>query len=124
MEFKAYGHENVLALHRSTLEFTKEDFLTKNGDCILGIRADFEKPLGFAGKLLIRIECEGLTDELTAMYNPDFDSGSMVIRKSQFLDKRTFATGASKAACDINREIVKVLQAPGTVAKVNITTVQ
>jgi uncharacterized protein len=124
MDFKAFGHENVLALHRSTLEFTKEDFLTKNGDCILGIRADFEKPIGLAGKILIRIECDGITDELTAVYNPDFDSGSMVIRKSQFLDKRTFATGSSKAACEINRVMVERMKAPDAAIKVVITTVK
>ncbi|HIP75502.1 MAG TPA: DUF371 domain-containing protein, partial [Thermococcus paralvinellae] len=35
-----YGHENIKATHKSTLEITKEDFLTPRGDCIICIKAD------------------------------------------------------------------------------------
>jgi uncharacterized protein len=115
------GHENVKALHRTTLEFTKEDFLTPSGDCILGICADFGRPCAFEGPIRISITCDGIMDELTAIANPRFDSDSMVIRKSNFIDKRTFATGSSKAACDIERSLVHRMNKRDTVALVEIT---
>ncbi len=112
MRFFAYGHRNVLATHKTTVEFTKDGHLTKKGDCILGIRADFGKPQGLSGRIMIIISAAGLRDEITAIFNEGFDSDEMVIRKSGFLDKRTFATGADKAACDIDRRIVEWLNDP------------
>ena len=38
--FRAWGHENVRATHRSTFEVTKDDYLTPRGDCIVGIRSE------------------------------------------------------------------------------------
>ena len=35
----AFGHENLLCTHNTTIELTKDNHLTKKGDCILGIRA-------------------------------------------------------------------------------------
>jgi uncharacterized protein len=112
MEFKAFGHKNVLSTHKSTVEFTSEDFLTLRGDCILAINAKFEVPIDLNGKIKIEIFVDDLKDEIIAEYNPDFDSDEMVIRKSTFLDKRTFAINASKAAIDIDRNIVNLLTDP------------
>jgi hypothetical protein len=39
--FRAYGHENITAKHRTTLEFTKDKELSRRGTCIAGVRADF-----------------------------------------------------------------------------------
>ena len=36
-EIIAQGHPNVLGTHRTTIEITKENFLTKNGNCIIGV---------------------------------------------------------------------------------------
>ena len=33
--FKAFGHINVLADHKTTLEITKDSHITKNGNCII-----------------------------------------------------------------------------------------
>ncbi|MFA6889171.1 MAG: DUF371 domain-containing protein, partial [Candidatus Woesearchaeota archaeon] len=41
MHFTAKGHENVLSIHRNTVEFTHETHLTKQGDCILAIHANY-----------------------------------------------------------------------------------
>ena len=40
--FTCYGHENVTCKHKTTLEFTKDSELSLNGDCIVGIGADFQ----------------------------------------------------------------------------------
>ena len=39
-EITAYGHENILGTHKTTLEITKEDSLTKRGDCVIAIAAN------------------------------------------------------------------------------------
>ena len=40
----AFGHENIQALHPTTLMLTKEKNLSKNGDCIIAVRADKAAP--------------------------------------------------------------------------------
>ncbi len=99
-----HGHENVKATHRSTLEFTKEDFLTPRGDCIICIGADkaindlsdeFKNALREGKKLLIRIKVGDLVDEVVAWGGSpelilDHDV-SMVVRKSTYIDARTLA---------------------------------
>ena len=40
-KFKAYGHPNITAKHKTTLEFTKDENLSLRGDCIVGVKADF-----------------------------------------------------------------------------------
>ncbi|WP_461866405.1 DUF371 domain-containing protein [Thermococcus sp.] len=119
-----YGHENVRATHRSTLEFTKDEYLTPRGDCILCIRADkglkdldekFKKALKGGKKLLVRIRVNGYVDEVVAYGDKrlTFESeNSIIIRKSTYIDDRTLAIKASKAAGDIDRKIVEKLKNP------------
>lgn len=115
MRFTAFGHELVQGKHKTTLEFTKDEYLTENGDCILGINADFDPTQAkrLKGNVRIKLFVDNLSDELSGYVNPDFnDNNSMVIRKSNYLDSRTFATNASKSAKDINRDIIVKLQNP------------
>ncbi|NJE04469.1 DUF371 domain-containing protein [Thermococcus sp. MV11] len=126
------GHENVKATHRSTLEFTKEDYLTPRGDCILCIEADkgindlreeFKAALRAGRRLRIRIKVGGLVDEVLAEGSPRLilDHGySMVIRKSDYVDARTLAIRANKAARDIDRRIVELLKNPETIAEIEL----
>jgi uncharacterized protein len=121
MKFNAYGHENLLGEHYNTFEFTKDDHLTKQGDCIIGINSDYklEELKQLKGKIKILISIDDFSDEIFCDVNNDFNHETeMVIRKSNFKDDRTFAINASKAAKDINRELVKKLQEPN--AKLNI----
>lgn len=119
-----YGHENVRAAHRSTLEFTKDDYLTPRGDCILCIKAskglrdlspEFKEALRKGKRLLVRIRVDDAVDEVTA-YGDErltFESeSSIIIRKSTYIDGRTLAVRASKAARDIDRKIVEKLKNP------------
>ncbi|ASA78005.1 DUF371 domain-containing protein [Thermococcus sp. 5-4] len=126
------GHENVRATHKSTLEFTKEDYLTPRGDCILCIEADkgindlsdeFKSALKAGKRLLIRIKVENLVDEVLAEGSPglilDHDF-SMVVRKSNYIDARTLAIRANKAARDIDRKIVELLKSPERAAEIEL----
>lgn len=52
-----------------------------------------------------------ITEKINAEINPGFDSDKeMVIRKSDFADKRTFAIKADKAACELNAGLVNFLK--------------
>lgn len=119
-----YGHENVKATHRSTLEITKEDYLTPRGDCIICVKAskglkdineELKKALRRGERIRIRIIVDDLVDEIVAFgdENLSFENEvSMVIRKSTYIDGRTLAVKATKAAKDIKREIVERLKNP------------
>ncbi len=111
--FNAYGHENILSSHQNTLEFTKDEDLTLKGNCIVGVKADFEldKLRGFVKKIKIKIKVGDLQEEVTAEVNPGFnDDKEMVIRRSDFVDKRTFAINADKSSFDLDRNLVDKLK--------------
>jgi uncharacterized protein len=120
IQFTCRGHKNVLSLHYNTVEFTHDTELTLRGDCILAVSADYvldaivkEK---FTGKIKITIEVNGFKESIEAVYNTDFnDAHEMVIRKSEYVDARTFAIRADKAAKDIDRKIVAAMKGPKAV---------
>ena len=119
-----YGHENVKATHRSTLEITKEDYLTPRGDCIICVKAnkglkelsdEIKKALKGGKKVKIRITADDIVDEVEAVGDGKLtfeNEISMVIRKSEYVDGRTLAIRANKAARDIKRELVEKLRNP------------
>lgn len=52
-----------------------------------------------------------IIEKINAEINPSFDSDKeMVIRKSDFIDKRTFAIKADKAACNLNAALLGLLK--------------
>ncbi|MBD3353918.1 MAG: DUF371 domain-containing protein [Candidatus Lokiarchaeota archaeon] len=131
-EFKVYGHKNVRGTHKSTLEFTRESFLTPKGDCILGIKSEKScenlsarlKTLIQAGKkFLIRLSINGHQDEFTGEGNEKlnlFDKEDLVFRKSNYKCNRTCLIKCSKAAVDIDREIINELQNPEGIMLVEV----
>jgi hypothetical protein len=118
----ARGHENVTAEHGSTFEVTSDDFLTPAGDCILAVEAD-HTPADFAesfveacrhhdATITVSLETDTLTDRIEARGHPDlrFESDrSLVGRTSDYLDERTVAVGATKAARGVDRDLVAAL---------------
>jgi hypothetical protein len=130
----AFGHENIQAIHPSTLMFTRERHLSKTGDCVVGVAADkavadlnqeFKEKLKRPNaKLTIIIEAEGLTEQIDALGSPKLiltHPTDMVIRKSNYICDRTLAIHADKSANDLPRELVEKLKNPQQ--KVNITLV-
>ena len=126
MKFKIWGHENTLALHNSTIEFTKETHLTKRGDCILGINADFSyddliKIVKRYSKAKAIITTGNLREEINFDINKEFDhQGEIVIRRSNFCSDRTLGINCDKVALQIDRKIVQILKDPNSVAVVEI----
>src|SRR3989338_7307976 len=124
--FTARGHKNVLSTHRNTIEFTHDKHLTLRGDCILAINANYSlEKIHHAhlhGKIKIVMTLDGISDEIIAEYNPLFqDAQEMVIRKTDFVDRRTFAIKADKVANDIDRRIVEKMKKPDAVLEICIT---
>lgn len=128
----AYGHENVLATHRTTMEVTKDHDLSKKGTCIIAVSAnkgmnelssEFKRKLQNADtRLTIRIAAGNNEEIVNASGNPQLDlthPTELVIRKSNYVCNRTLATLADKAACDLSKELVERLKNP--VQKVVIT---
>jgi hypothetical protein len=128
-----YGHPNVQATHRSTVEFTKEEHLTQNGDCILVVAVDkapnelsseFKEALrSLNAKLTIQIEVDDLTEEIHAQGSPQLRLSSpaeMVIRKSNHISDRTLGICADKAAKNLSRVLVEKLKNPQQKAKITL----
>ena len=113
IRFKAYGHPNVLATHKTTLEFTKENFLTANGDCIIGIRCDYnlDEIKKIDGKVRITLKVGELKDSIEGYINPGFSSDKcIVIRRSEFTDFRTLVIRSNKASIDLDRNLTERLK--------------
>ena len=127
------GHKHVLSLHEKTLEITKDDDLTPQGDCIVGINSDIscidlpdkmkkkiqnsKTIIKFTikiGKNSFKIQGFG-SQKLTLKHVSD-----IVLRKSAFTCSRTIAINCDKASSDIPRDFVRLLQNPQTKGKMII----
>lgn len=130
----AYGHENVQATHESTLEITKEEELTKRGDCIIAVSAnkaskdltsEFRNSLSKGNaKMEMWIEA----GEVGEVVNASGSSGlilshptDIVVRKSEYICSRTLAIKADKAAQDLSRKLVDKLTRPNQKVKITLT---
>jgi len=128
-----YGHENVQATHKTTLEFTKDTQLSKKGDCIVAVAADkaladlnaeFKEKLRKPHtKLTIIIEADGIIEQVNAYGSPKLiltHPTDIVIRKSDYVCSRTLAVNADKAALDLSRDFVKKLKNPKQKVKITL----
>ncbi len=125
--FIAYGHPNISARHKNTFEFTKDKEVTKAGDCIIGVNADFElesirKFIKNKEKIRIIIKVDGISDEIDCKVNKEFnDNNEIVVRRSEFSSERTLGIRSEKACIDLNKELVEKLKHGET--KISITLV-
>ncbi len=128
-----YGHENIQATHKTTLEFTKDPHLSKKGDCIAAVAADkaladltaeFKEKLRKPNaKLTITIEANGITERVNARGSPKLiltHLTDMVIRKSEYVCSRTLAVHADKAAQDLPKDLVEKLKKPEQKVKITL----
>ncbi len=117
------GHENVRATHSTTLEVTKDGYLTPRGDCIIGISSSkgasdlsqCVKDILRSGGLLIAVVLTsgGSFDYLVAEGSEGLtfeDPRRMIIRRSSYVDGSTVGIRSSKAARDVSRGVVEELR--------------
>jgi len=131
---RAHGHENVQSTNKTTFEITKEDYLTKRGDCIIAVSAtkgaaDLNKQfrdVAHSKSARITIEIEAGEEKETVKACGDLKlllthPTDLVVRKSDYVCNRTLAVRADKAACDLSRRLVKKLQNPKQNVKITLT---
>ena len=131
-KIKAKGHENVLSLHKSTFEITKDKDLSLAGDCIIGLDIDKSMedfPKGFKEKLanddtkvIVELRTPNASDTIEGYGHHDLTLShptDIVCRKSTFVCSRTLMIKSNKAAIDLNRDLIKDL-ANGESMEVNI----
>jgi len=130
----AWGHPNVRATHGTTLEFTREEDLSLRGDCVVAVKAE-KGPLelGAAFREAVRVEGSrielvlevgGLREvvsgfgsaHLTLSHARDF-----VVRRSRYVCPRTLMIRADKAACDLPRAMIGLLQSSDTRCVITLT---
>lgn len=121
----AYGHENILCTHNTTIEITKEKSLTKKGSCIIGIDAskgcfdlnpNLKKKIKDGNKIKITFKLDNLQDSFFGFGNKEIrllDKNDMVFRKSNFICDRTVLIHCTKSSNEINRELIEKLKIPG-----------
>ncbi len=121
----AYGHENILCTHSTTIEITKEKSLTKKGNCIIGINASkaccdlnpcLKKEIKDGSKIKIILRLENLQDCFYGFGNKELrlvDKKDMVFRKSDFICDRTVLINCTKSSIEINRELIENLKISG-----------
>lgn len=120
---RAWGHENITAKHRTTLEFTKDREITKRGDCIVAVRADKglrdlskefkEKARSSEAVIKCVIRCGELTETIMGRGHEKLTfehESDIVIRKSDFICPRTLMIRADKAAKDLSRSLINLLK--------------
>ncbi|MEM0015924.1 MAG: DUF371 domain-containing protein [Saccharolobus sp.] len=119
---KIKGHHNIRALHKTTFEVTKDDYVTERGDCIIGIMADksindlsdeFKKIAKGDSFIYAVIRVKNLFDVIRGKGSSKFilnDDRKLVFRRSNFVEKSTVMIFADKAAKDINRNIIDYLK--------------
>jgi len=132
--FHARGHQAVLSTHPTTLEITKESALSKNGNCIVAVESsaglrDLPEAMKNAlssetcrARLTLmlgdhRFSIEGHGAESLTFSHPT----DIVVRKSGFVSDRTLMVHADRAAADLPKSLVELLQDPGQKILVELT---
>ncbi len=132
--FSARGHKNVLSTHKTTFEVTKEEALSKRGDCIVAVRATkaaADLPVEFkeaarreGARITITVEADGIKETIRAWASPHLQfthQTDLVVRKSNYVCDRTLAIQADKAAIDFSRALVEKLKNPDQTVELTLT---
>jgi len=120
----AFGHENIRCTHTTTIEITKDSFLTNKGTCILGIKSskacfdlspEIKEKIKKGKRITILIKVGEYTDTFYGYGHKDLtllSKKDMVFRKSEFICDRTVLIKCSKSSNDLNRKLIKNLNTP------------
>ena len=122
----ASGHINVSCRHKSTIEITKKEKISKSGDCILAVRAskgcydlnyDLKTQIWKGSKIEVTIKV-GIVKDSFFGFGSDklklLNKSDIVFRTSDYICERTALINCNKASYQINKEIVNSLTDPQT----------
>ena len=129
----AKGHVNVQATHSSTFEITVDSHLSQQGDCIIGVEAshsaqDINNILGASlrrpsSQVHTYLSVGEMSECIQGWGSPKLilsEATSLVWRTSDFVDARTVAIHCDKAAKDLNRALIALLQNPDSSLQVTL----
>lgn len=119
---KAHGHINVKATHKTTLEITKDNFLTPRGDCIIGIESnksaydlspEVKELIKKGGYVYLVLKVNDKVEIIHGIGDPRLtleNKNKIIARKSDFISDATIMIKADKSAKDIRRDIIDELK--------------
>lgn len=122
----ASGHKNVSCRHKSTIEITKKENLSKRGDCILAVRAskgcydlnyDLKTQIWKGSKIKVTIKVGTVKDSFIGFGSEKLtllNKSDIVFRTSDYTCERTALVNCNKASSQINKEIINSLIDPQT----------
>jgi len=129
----AKGHTNIQATHSSTFEITLDSHLSRQGDCIIGVEAshsaqDINNILGTAlrspdSQIHTYLSVGEISEIIQGWGSPKLilsEETSIVWRTSDFVDTRTVAIQCDKAAKNLNRALIALLQNPDSTLQVTL----
>ena len=118
------GHPFIQCIHNTTIELTKDNYLTKKGTCILGIKASkacydlnplLKKKIKNGEKIDVIIKVDDISESFCGYGNKKLtllSKKDMVFRKSDFICDRTILINCTKSSNELNRNIIKKLINP------------
>jgi uncharacterized protein len=135
-KFTARGHPEILSTHHTTLEITRDEKLTKRGNCIIAVAStkalqeiptELKQALTQPGaKGLLIMRAGSFTFRVRGSGDPRLSFSHLtdiVVRKSGFISDRTLLVNADKSASDIPREMVRILRDPSCMITIEISAI-
>ncbi len=136
-KLSAKGHPNITAMHKTTLEFTKDENISKRATCIIGVSASkslvelsdkFKQAIRRDGAVIrITVKACSLVEVLEGFGSSKLTlthPTDIVCRKSLYTCNRTIMIGSNKAAADLSPEFKKLLKKPDTILEIIIDVIQ
>ena len=130
----AAGHPNIIGKHRTTFEITRDNELTKQGDCVIAVSATrslndvssrFKNICRNENAIItVRLQAGGIEESIEGVGSPRLALSHMseiVGRRSTYISERTLMIRADKAACDISRDLVSALKSAAARVRVEMT---
>jgi hypothetical protein len=117
----ATGHSLIQCTHSTTIELTKDVYLTKKGTCILGIKAskacydldpELKRKIMKGAKIEVVVKVDDVLDSFYGYGSKSLTLSSkkdLVFRKSNFICDRTILINCTKSSKDLNRNLIKKL---------------
>ena len=129
-EVEAYGHLSIKATNLDMITITMSGNVTD--DSVIAVSAnksckdfskEFKEALKASRNVDIKIEVNGVTDEIFAFGSPALkitDSRNIIIRKDDTIDSKTLCIMSDKSANELNQDLVEELRKTGNKAKITL----
>ncbi|MFW9771377.1 MAG: DUF371 domain-containing protein [Candidatus Heimdallarchaeota archaeon] len=120
----AYGHQNISCTHKTTIEVTKDKYITRSGTCILATNAskacfdlndELKRMIFYERKIKVKIQVDNISDTFFGFGHKNLKLLShkdLVFRKSDYICDRTVLIKCSKSSNDLDNNIIEKIKNP------------